>query len=658
MIPAAGLGMFALGLGIDSLTERFGRDGRLFDLATDPERSFRQQNDTWRLPVSLPPLDGLLAARIKGYFEYNDDGTKWDKGWEIFANLCRMNGAAVGLKDSKPALSEVDLKEHLQGWHAIQRSMLTRPNIGNAFQALIAGAIDRKKFDYILKRNGALGDDWIWLLPLMSQRLTIDQIVEIYKRGTISKDEFNSYCKMIQYGVPKDVEYIEQLAKVIPNYQDIVRFAIREAFNPAQVKLLGLDQELNENPDYLDWCNAVGLGEVEITTPKGEKKRVNFAELYWYAHWDLPSPTMAYAFTHRYYADSRYGPSPWLRHATPFGKNELNALLKAADYSPQFRAHLAGISYLPLNRIDVRRLRISGIIKERDVYHNYRAQGYDDQEATWLTQWTETQVDPIKSGKYKNAIKGRSCKAYQLGVIDSQAFELSLTNAGFTKEEAGMENTLCQFDNGNKIASEGIKAVKVGFLSGAYTEPEARLLLKQLRVQDGPIMHYLFTWNMQLNSRRRVVAAKEVSQWFIDGIIDIIEFNSRLTKLQYGPSDITRIIQAAQLEQARRLMAARKKAADELARQTEKNIRDAEKARQRAEQLRKQQERELQRRIDELQRQERERLARFLSARTEANLKAWWAANEIGPEDIAATFRLKGWAEIDIRRWLRTYNPE
>ena len=239
-----------------------------------------------------------------------------------------------------------------------------------------------------------------------------------------------------------------------------------------------------------------------------------------------------------------------------------------------------------------------------------------------------------------------------MGIIDKDRFKQVLTDAGWTADEADLQVRLCDIDLSLGLTKDGTASVKAGFMSGAYTDSEAKGVLTKLGVSDDRITQLMFNWHLKLNARRRQVAAKEVSGWFIDGIIDITDFTSRLTKLDYNAQDVTRIIQAAILEQAKRIARAQKQTYTEMQRAIEKNLRESEKRRKESDRLQRQREKELRDQLAAAANAEQNRLEKFLSARTETNLRKWLAANEITELEVRETLRLKGWIDRDITRWL------
>jgi hypothetical protein len=618
---------------------------------------YQAQTGFYRHPVQLPTPDALMSARVRGFFG-DVTGKKPDPFLEtMYIWMMRRNGVAVGDRGYS-TIEGVRWDQYQLAWKKIHESMFRKPGISEAFAGLISGVLTQDEFEKLLMRNGALKEDWQWLLPFMSNRLTVNELIPLYNRGLLTDPQLDTYLKVLQYGIQSDRDAIRSMAKEIPGYQDIVRFAIREAFNPDMVRELQLDLELDENPDYLEWANASGLGEVSIKSKDGSKKTIDFAKMFWYAHWDLPSPGQAYQFMHRFYAESRYGASPWLKHASPFSAADLNALLKANDYSPRFRGHLAGISYNPFTRVDVRRVRAKGLINKEDVYHNYRAGGYDDFQANALTEFTELEVADAKFKKRRNDILKRACTAFTTGIIDEPRMKEIMREVDFKADEIEHHVHTCKIDIALTISKETVVNVRTGFMQGSLTRDEAIRQLELGGVKSERITQYLFRWEQRLELVKRAVNTKEIAGWYIEDIISRMEFVSRLTKLNYSQQDLTRIVQAADLVKAKAESKLQERAKGEMEKLIAKNLKEAEKMRKEAELREREANRTIAKAIERERKAIEKRLQQFLQARSTTNLKQWYTAGELTADEVRDTLRLKGWIEADIERWLRTNTPE
>ena len=186
-----------------------------------------------------------------------------------------------------------------------------------------------------------------WELPSFEQGLAM------YYRGEISAGELDGLLKALDYA-PVWRPRLRAIAEAIPPLSDMIRFAVREAYSPAQVAALGLDADFP--PVFAEQAALHGMS--------AENSR-----LYWRAHWRLPSALQGYRML-------------WRGLITPA---ELDALLKALDYPPAWRDRLAAIAHLVPGRIDLKRMLRFGILNEAEVAAGYRRLGYAPQDADRLT---------------------------------------------------------------------------------------------------------------------------------------------------------------------------------------------------------------------------------------------------------------------------------
>jgi hypothetical protein len=658
VIPAAAAAVFDFAGKVVGLNNLVDTTGSIITSQLETYKILAAQKEHRKNPVLFPGVEALVTAFRKGWFNVDKNGNDVSRqNLNYYLYAMRSQGAMRGESD-KTSLDDVQIAHLQEAWDAVYNSTAVKPGIRESFMGYISGMTDREQFDRMLLRNGAEYEDWAWLYPLLCNRLSMPEIMEIYKRGYLSEKQFNEYLKTIQYGVSTDWDKIRELTKVIPGYQDIVRFVIRDVFNPALVKFLHLDDELEQNTDYLAWCNAQGLGPVTIITPEGKPVTADFAKLYWYAHWVQPPPGMAGRFLHRFYGKSRYGPSPYLSFDKPFEIDDFKTLMRSQDYSPKWRGYLAGMNYNPYTRRDLVRLRTKNLISKADCYHSLRATGYADKEADSLTNLVDILADEAANKTLRDKTKSKMCEAYQLGSIDKDTFIQKMTQVGIPTNEVQVEAEVCDMEAANKYLTEFIRSVKAGLMSGAYDVNEARLELTSLQLDKDKIEQYLGLWQVILRTRRKLVAAGEVSKWFVDGLIGIDELISRLTKLDYNAEDVTRIVQAAVLSAAKVMAKAQKAASREAQRIIEDNLRKAEKIRKAAQHELQDRQRAATRAANEAKHEADKRLREFLSGRSEVHLKKYWKDGEIDVNEIRDTLKLKGWADIDINRWIESYKPK
>jgi hypothetical protein len=243
--------------------------------------------------------------------------------------------------------------------------------------------------------------------------LTPGVVQEALNRGFIDEAEADFHLEKAGYGDPAKHALLE-LRNIIPGTTDLVRMAVREVFNPQLRRELTLDAEFPA--PFADWAAKLGISE-------------EWAGNYWAAHWDLPSPSQGYEMLHRGLITDQ----------------QLADLLKALDYAPVWRDKLQAISYNPITRVDLRRLYKMGIITEAQVKDGYKALGYNDERAGWLTEFTKRYYGPDEGGELKefaDLAQSTIRLGYRRHVLSREEALDKLVEAGYSEDVADFLLTL------------------------------------------------------------------------------------------------------------------------------------------------------------------------------------------------------------------------
>jgi hypothetical protein len=243
-----------------------------------------------------------------------------------------------------------------------------------------------------------------WELPSLTQG------ANMRFRGLISESEFAGLAKALDYA-PVWRDKLLEVAKAIPSMSDMVRFAVREVYNPQQRAALDLDG------DYPDAFTAQaakhGLAEQD-------------ARDYWAAHWRLPSLEQGFRMLHR----------------GLLTETQMDGLIKAQDYAPIWRPRLAAIAHLVPGRVDLKRMYRFEILTRAQVKAGYIALGYAEPDAEALTRIAEHEADTSATANpWANRARSRlftvAHNEYQDRSIDEGRAREILTLIGATAQDAG-----------------------------------------------------------------------------------------------------------------------------------------------------------------------------------------------------------------------------
>jgi len=298
-----------------------------------------------------------------------------------------------------------------------------------------------------LGRDSA-GNYWAahWELP------SYEQLAEMRFRGLLSAQEFRDALKAIDYA-PTWRDKLEEIARRIPTITDMVRFAVREVYDDATRKALGIDAEY---PDaFTPQASLHGLSE-------------EHARQYWAAHWRLPSARQGYQMVWRG------------EMALP----ELRTLLKALDYPPKWRDRLFNIAFIVPGRIDLKRMLRHGILTRDEVRQGYERIGYDPANAELMTQIAEAEVStPTGEAAYvskaRTQLWGTLHREYVSRQLAEAEADAGLEQIGVPVGEREAVKTAWAFEAILTKRELTPAQIRKAYKKGLYTEPEALFELEE-----------------------------------------------------------------------------------------------------------------------------------------------------------------------------------
>lgn len=430
----------------------------------------------------------------------------------------------------------------------------------------------------------------------------------------------------------------------LPTSQDLIQFSVRHGFEPDILQTFGYNKEIPAT--YLKWAEKIGLGgSSEVTVPNStdalgntlEDHEATWAEQHWFAHWILPSLGDAYEMLHRLYPKSDYGPSPDFSEGNGFTP-ELLALFQRAQDIPQYwRQRLQAISYIPLSRVDVRRMYNAGTIEEKDVYHSYRAQGYNDTNAKRLLKFAiyskRKQIE--KEELWPKAEK--LCQMYSVGLLDSQTVLTYTDKLEIPRDEAQTFINNCNLENKKKQVDQILKLLKRAFVKGVIDETEVTRQLNDLGIREDAINDYILQWTLEKQFEFKEDNASEAQKWYMQGIITQNEFVTRLQNLGILPGSVLRMVQSANVTIAERIAKEQTKLAKELEAKA-KEIAREQKAQNK-----------------EKEKEQKDIIKRMLASSTQVNLKKWYKEGLITIEEVSGRLAMLDYSQDDIDRWLAAY---
>ena len=257
-----------------------------------------------------------------------------------------------------------------------------------------------------LARRGYPYDDAKLFTGLTDVLLPGSDVIIAMRRKRITRAEAQSKLERLGYS-DEDAATILLNTEIIPQVTDLILMAVREAWRDDIAQTWGYDEDFPT--EFGEWAAKQGLDPI-------------WATRYWRSHWRLPSVSLGYEMMHR----------------GIISEGELGSLLKISDYPAGWRDKMVEVAYSPLTRVDVRRMYGLGVLTEEDVYQSYRDIGYNDLNATRMTQFTLLYVNKDDTSKVEEArdlTRSVIETAYRKDVISHAEAETRLQGIDYTTED-------------------------------------------------------------------------------------------------------------------------------------------------------------------------------------------------------------------------------
>lgn len=307
----------------------------------------------------------------------------------------------------------------------------------------------------------------------------------------------------------------------IPPIQDVIRFTVREVYDPERRKEL-----------------------LTVPTPKDvypTSRKHGFSDTimddYWAAHWILPSINELNTMIHRRVIDSE----KWKRYVT------LN------DYEPTMLDNYGKIIYSPYARVDARRMHDLKVLDDKGLTDSYKDIGYDEEHANNLTVWT----------KVFNAIPSIR-ERYSKGHINSEDVTKELTATGLAAEKVKeLTQRIVKEEKPARVEKERdltkaeiIKGIKLGKI----TTTDGKDLLKSLGYDEDEADFLIETGTATLEKApiERDITRSDVIVSMNKGLIDKEEAIKMLEDMYYDEWEARFIVDAYYVQPTDAEEAARK----------------------------------------------------------------------------------------------------
>jgi hypothetical protein len=360
------------------------------------------------------------------------------------------------------------------------------PSAGNVFQANA--------------QYHGLSADWssqIWLAHYNIP--SIGEAMDMVNRGIIDSPKFKEV--LARNGMsPEFHAAYEQLRFPIPNVNDLVRMAVREA--------LPLEGVATQFDALKIWGARISLSPTWI-------------QAYWEAHWIWPSATQTFDMVQR-------GIIPI---------DEAKQLFILNDINPKYVDKIMQLTYTIVTRVDLRRLYQAGLIPADRLEKGYRDLGYNAEDAKALADFAKMQNVTVE----KDLTKSEIVNAYRQGMLSEDEARADLENMGYDTEEIDIIVALGASQETSKERELTASTNSTLYRNGVIDEAQLRQRLLAAGYTTASVEQLVSLENMRKSGEQQQVTFGYLTQAYREGIIDEDYLIERLGKMNYAEEDIALI---------------------------------------------------------------------------------------------------------------------
>lgn len=427
-----------------------------------------------RLAGLAPSTDQLVALRRRGLI----DDARMRKGFV-------QGNVRSEWSDVLAALAEV---------------LLSPAELANM---VVQGVVPQDTATTLAERVGVEPENFARLVTLAGNPPGAMQMLDLWNRGEVDEGDVNRALRQSRLK-PEWVEKVKSLRWHIPTVSDVIRFAVKDVFDPAAVSRFGLDDEFPE--EVLPLAAQQGIDREQMRWQ-------------WMAHWRNVAPTQLFR----------------MRHRDVITDTELDLGLKTADYAPWWRDKLKSITYLVPGRIDTRRMLAAGIITSAQAETNYRHLGYAPDDAKLMVRLAQS----TESTATRDLTAAQLASEFEGQYLSRDEYLSRLEALGYTPAEA---DQLVELGNAKRIArarSQREARIHTSFVGHKISAADARDALDAAGVPTAARDRLLTEWEGEREVNVRVLTPAQIKKAYAKALIPREVALDELTNAGYSDDDAT-----------------------------------------------------------------------------------------------------------------------
>lgn len=376
-----------------------------------------------------------------------------------------------------------------------------RPVNASAGELIPAAFLDPKQEPEIKKMLAQLGlpEKQIELLFLSFHRAYDEGTIRsLFFRGIITETQVYERMMSIGFNDQRTKEIIQSWP-VIPTLGDIVRYIAKEAFEPEMIELFGLLEDYPVEAEK--WAKMQGLDK-------------RWVEAEWVAHWkDLGVDFMLEAY-----------------HRNIVQWPLVERYMALIEIPPKLREIVRDTAFRVYTRVDVRRMHDLGVLDDDELVSAYLDQGYDENKAANMAQFTIR----YNAQHQKDLTKSEILTGFKEDIINRSDAKDMLLELGYSENEAEYYVVYEEHKKNKDIEKLQLNNIKDRFQNNLIEETVCRDKLAKLGIASNRVNALVEQWLIDKFEDRKIPSKTDLDKFYKVGLIDIKRFYDELRILGYN----------------------------------------------------------------------------------------------------------------------------
>jgi hypothetical protein len=228
---------------------------------------------------------------------------------------------------------------------------------------------------------------------------------------------------------------------------------------------------------------------------------------FWAAHWQLPSPALAFEMFAREEID----------------ESQLRDIFVANDFLPGLIDNIIAVAYNPLTRVDVRRMHALGIIDDAELERRYRMLGFSPDDASLMAQFTiafNEEGDPNTAAETRELTRTQIVDFFEDGLFTRADAIASLVDIGYTEDNADSIIELAEIKVLRAQQKARVQVVKQRFENHAIDYNTALGQLDEIGLTSTERDLVAVQMEAQELANIKIPTRTELDKFFKEGLID------------------------------------------------------------------------------------------------------------------------------------------